>query len=383
MGFERIVIGPEVTSGVNPGAGVIFPHTNFGYGRQSQFAQSAENTPDLTPLASREVAAEQGGDISFELRLGVINAYLKGLFLSTFSTPLAIAGTISVTASDNSFNGTGIFTNVQVGQWVIPKNLHADVDNIPHLVLTKPSNDKITVATDLPTDRAGSGDETMTGSMIRRGGSGWTPSETTYAIEKQFRQGGLYSTDEKYKVSLFNWVNSMRFGAVVRQILTGSLSFIGRPESAAAKIIDPVHGVPRFYEGTFATTSTLRKTEINFEWNNNFQGDLDLGSLTIDSVSKAPPTVSATVSVNRASQNAFTLLDKIGTLSKVAWMYEDLLGQKMMVTLPAVNVQPGPIGVQSSTGTRVDSVRFVAEVDDDSTSPHYLVGAQIDYWAAP
>lgn len=400
MGFERFVIGPEVTPGVSPGAGVIFPITSHNWGRQSEYRSSTENVSDLTSLPSREVKRTGGGDINFELRLGVINAYLEALCLSSFSAPLAITGNISATASDNSFNGTGLFTSVVKGQWVQVDNLHADFEDssgrpLPHLVIDKPSNDKIIVATDILTDRAGSGDETVKGSYMRRGGTSWTPTVTTLAVENQFRPGSLYGATEQYQLGLFQHVNTMRFGARVGEILTGTMGLVGSPPAdatgsaaltasnpPASKIIDPVRGVPYAWEGTFASPTVLRKSQITLEWNNQFEGVQDLGSLAIASVSKAPPVVSATVSVNRESNGAFTLLNKQGSLSKFAYMFRDLLGQELIVTLPVVSVQPPTTGIPGNTGARYDDVRLVAERDEDSSSPFYGVSQQFDFFAA-
>lgn len=402
MGFERLVIGPAVTLGTNPLAGVIFPHRSFNFGRQSEWRQSTENTYSLNPLASRETGRKNAGDINFEMRLGVINAYLKVLTLSAFSAPLAITGNISATASDNSFNGTGLFTSVVKGQWVWVGNLHADFEDssgrpLPHLVIDKPSNDKIIVATDILTDRAGSGDETVNGSYMRRGGSAWTPTLQELWCEKQFMPGSLAGSLQRHKLSPSQLVNTMRFGTVVGEILSGTMGLVGPPEldktdtpqlvasdPPSSKIIDPVRGLPYVWIDGFAAPTAMRFSQVNVEWNNQFSTSQDIGELGSSGVDLAPPIITATPRVRRNGPgNPIDFLEsEYAQVSKFACMWRDLLGQELILTLPAVNVQPNVIGVDGNTGTRHDEFRLVAEPDDDSSSPHYLVGAQWDFKAA-
>lgn len=399
MGFERLVIAPEVSPGVNPGAGfVIYPFTSFDLGARPRSVQSQENTSNLTPAASVRVATEQGGGYNFETRLGVLNPLIEGLFLSSFSTPLSITGTINSVASGSQLTTTGnAFAPVSVGQWVKLAGLHASVNGY-HLVTSKPDNNTLVVASTL-TDQTGDADETLKGSMVRRGGAAWSAVEKTFAVEKQYRPGSLNSTDERYLLSLLNYVQSLRIGAVVEQLLTGTVSFLGQAETSSdssgagipanppnSQILGPVSGIPVLYEGSFAAPTTLRRSEITFEWQNNHAADRDLGSGSqgISSVSLGVPNVSATLRINMKSPSVFTFLDKADsdTRSKLAWRYEDPLGNAMMITLPNVRLEGAPKTVDSSQGTRFSTVRCVAEEDTDSASPHYLIGAQIDWFSA-
>lgn len=404
MGFERIVAAPETTIGENPGTGfVIYPFTSWSYGPRRDTRASRENTPDLTSPGSQQVSVEQAGGFDFETRLGVMNDFLSGCLLSAWSTPVNItAGTINSTTSGGvgGFTTTGnAFSGVAVGQWLRVGNLHASVNGI-HLVTAKPDNNTISVASAGFTAQSGNGDETCKGTMVRRGGSGWAALEKTFTIEKQWRPGSLYATSAAYIVSSMNYVQSLRLSAVVGELLTGSIEFLGQAERApqgatsagtpanpaASEILGPVLGLPTLYEGTFAAPSNLRRAEVSLEWQNNHTADRDLGSgsFGIQSVTLGVPTVNANLRVNMRSQNVWAFLDKARsqTLTKLAWLYQDTLGNAMMITLPSVRLEDAPAPVEGNTGTRFSTVRCASQRVEDPADPHYLVQAQIDYFTA-
>jgi hypothetical protein len=327
-----------------------------------------------------------------------MNPFFEGLVLADFSTPLAISGTISATASDDSLNSTALFGPVVVGQWIRVANLHAEVDGF-HLVISKPSTSKIILATNIVTDRAGSGDETIKGSLVRRTGA-VAPIDVSFSKEKQFLAGSLLGADVMYQLSLGNYVQQMGIEGVVEQLLSGSIQFLGQAETQSAssgagspaeppasEILGPILGLPAFYEGTFAALSTLRRSQISWQWNNNHAADRDLGAgnAGIGSVTLNPPTINATVRINRKSASFRTsvvqkFIDQ--TRTRIAWRYVDTLGNAMMMTFPRVLITNAPTDVGAATGTRYTEVSYAVETDEDAASPHYQVAAQFDWFAA-
>lgn len=383
MGSERFAIAPEVTPGTNPGAGFVYHEfVSIDGGLQNRVVRSASNNTNRNPRSANAVGAEQSWRMAFEAKLGAMNALHEGIMLSTYSTPLSITGTISATASDNSFNGTGLFTNVVPFMWVLVENLHSSVNGW-HYVLDKPSNNKIIVATDITGDQSGSGDETVKGSYIRIGNT-----LKTYSIELQRPAQSIYS------LSLYQVVNAFNMRAEVGSLVSGDISFLGRPQASlgsssagtpasasANEILSPIDDITAVFEGSYAAALSLTSnivSAIGFGWNNRFSGVEGLGGFGLRRVEKAIPEITASMRLDIEAAIALATLQKHEqrTRTSVAFRMADEAGNVQHVTFPRCLIGDAAAAIQGNEGQRFIELQLIPEEDANG------IAAQFDYKAA-
>lgn len=380
---ERIAIAPEGSYGVNPGAGFIYyPFTREDMAAAYATVESQEVASDLNPRSSVRVGAEQGGGYEFEAKLGVLNPLLAGLFRGAFTTPLAISGNISSNSVNNAITGTGLMTNVAVGQWIKLGGLNVAVDGW-HFVTSKPSNNEIRVATTLTT-HSGSGDETITGSMLRPG-----TTLSSFAVERQHTDEGHYF------VALGQVPQTFRLNMQLRQLLSGRFGFFGRPETrfassqagspttaAGNEILGPIDHIKAIREGTFGADSSLGFSAISLDWNNNYQGEEELTRFGIQRVQKRRPTINGQISAYLASAGMGTLLDKIAaaTRTQLSWRLQDAAGNAMIVTMHKAYLRQHRTNVQGEQQSKFSVIDFTAETD--YTDPANPKSIQLDWFPA-
>lgn len=380
---ERIAIAPEVTYATNPGAGFVFyPFTREDMAASYATVESQEVAADLNPRGAVRVGAEQGGGYEFEVKLGVLNPLLAALFRNAWSTPLAISGNISTAVTNSAITGTGLMTNVQVGQWIKLGGLHSSVDGW-HFVTAKPSNNEIRVASTL-TNQTGSGDETITGSMLRPG-----TTLASLAIERQ------HTTEGHYFLALGQVPQTFRLDMQLRQLLSGRFGFYGRPETrfgatqagspttaASNEILGPIDHIKAIREGSMGADTTLGFSAVSLDWNNNYQGEEELMRFGVQRVQLRTPSVTGQISAYLASTGMGALLDKIaaGTRTMISWRLQDAAGNAMVVTLHQAFLRQHRSNVQGNQQSKFSVIDFTAETDlSDAANPKSV---QLDWFPA-
>lgn len=377
---ERVTIAPESSYGVLPVTGwVHYPFTGEDAGADFPTVRSRQITPDRNPRGAVRVGAEQGGGYNFEVELGVLNPLFPALFLAAPSTALAISGTISSSDSDNSFNGTGLMTNVQVGQVIEVGGLHASV-NGRHHVTAKPSNDKIIVASTLTT-QAGSGDETITGQMIRIG-----DTLQSLAVER------AHTTEGSYFVALGQVVQNFRLEMRLRQLLTGRIGLFGPPEqrydasqattpttAAGAEILGPTDHIANIRLHTMGADTGLDFSSVSLDWNNNFAGVESLGKFGIQRIQKKRPTI--TLSLETDFDNSAELkaaMDRVYSATRSAFSVtlEDVSGKALAIT--AHRIYANRFRANATGDEELKFVRFDVEIETDLSDPANPKSLQFD-----
>lgn len=167
------------------------------------------------------------GDINIELSFGTFDDLLEGALLSSWSAPLAIAGTnISADASDNSINSAaGAFAGITPGQWIQVTGFTNAANNGYFQATSVTANKVVLAGGTLATEAAGGSIE-VGGSYLRNG-----VEPRSYTIEKAFTDINEYVAFTGMRVA------SLNLTAETGAMITGAFSFQGRMAAATGATV--------------------------------------------------------------------------------------------------------------------------------------------------
>lgn len=223
---------PEVTWGVTPGSPAMseirFTGESLNKNIQNILSQEIRSDRQVTDLI--QVGKETSGDINFELSYGNFDTFLKAaLWSAGWSTPLAVSSTvISASTTDDSFNrasGSFVSDGIVPYQWIKIAGFSNAGNNGYFRVLTVAAL-KITVDANLTTESAGN-TITIKGSYIRNG-----TTQNSFTIEKGFLD------ISQYIAFTGQVINNLQLNVASQQIVTGSMSFMGKDASISGTPLD-------------------------------------------------------------------------------------------------------------------------------------------------
>lgn len=173
-----------------------------------------------------EVGAGASGAVNFELSYGSYDSWLESLLYSTWQTPSGGARqTISctLTNSPNQISGTGVGTDIVVGQYVRLDGNTTPANDGWYLVTVVDSANLVTVAEafDTPEGPTSIG---YSASYIRNG-----TTEKSLTIERQFTD----VTSKEFTLFTGMIASSMSMAIAESAIITGSFNFLGKEGALA------------------------------------------------------------------------------------------------------------------------------------------------------
>lgn len=253
----RIAYVAEATFGTTPTDPTLqilrMLGSSLAYTKQTQESNELDSGAMITDLI--EVGAESGGSINVEWSPDSYDALIEAALRGTRSTatvsPAGGAGIVFSTPTA-TVTDTGVFANVEVGQWLLFRGWSNSGNNGWKKVVTNPDDDSITITdTGMVTEAAG-GTGQIDGQTILNG-----TTERSFSLEEAF-------TDEEiYRLFVGQRVGSMSFDFSAGNILTGSIGFMGTQVS----IEDPGTGVDPSWLGsgsrTAATTTNVMNATAN------------------------------------------------------------------------------------------------------------------------
>jgi hypothetical protein len=357
-------------------------------------------TLDKTTQRSNEISAgrkvrnriltafEVGGDIGFELSLdapgsGGLADLFDGALFGAWSADLAIGPeAIDASAADNSFSdnpAAGAFAAVRVGQWIKAAGFTDPANNGIFQVISKPSDDKVAVDASLVTE-AGSGDETVTGRMLRDG-----TTAHSYVFELLF--GGI--TTPQYLGFLGNMFGRLAMSFETDAIVTGTLSVLGKDmnDPSAVSLGD---GAPN-PAGTGEVANTV--TDVGFireagatpsAFIRTLDVTLDNGLRVQRAIGNGPGAAGIGLGdADVTGRLAAYFIDgsliakyKAHTPTQIDWRVTDAAGKALVITLPRVRLSSFGAPISGPNQDVEQAFDFEAEVD-----PATDATIQFDYFA--
>jgi hypothetical protein len=386
-----LVFLEEVSWGVNPGtAPDEFRYTSESLGQSTTTVTSEEVRSDRQIAAVARTAVEANGDVNFELSYDNYDAvvYEGGLY-STFSADLGI-GPVAIDA-DNGTNrfedpitaGT-MFANVSVGQWVKTDGFTDPANNDFFLVTDKDGvgpDDWIEVFADksLVTE-SGSGDETVSGQMIRNG-----TTLKSYSAEKQFLDITQFLEFNGLRVN--SWTLNIAAGA----LRNGTVSFLGKNANAlaattsmaavtAANSLDPLNAIDNVvdcFENDASIAATQDLLSVSFTVNNNARSQPAIKTLGNIGIGIGSVGVTGAMSMYFVDETHYDKYINFTTTS-LAFLTTDAAGNSTIYTFPRVKFTDSQVvvGGRDQDVTAEFTWEAFRDADTDST-------IQIDKFDAP
>lgn len=309
---------------------------------------------------------EAGGDVNYALSAGTFDDFFEGMLNGTWSTALAIDATsseCSAVLSTSQFTGTGLFTNVVVGQWVKVFGFTDPADNGYHRV-TVATNDAITVASTLV-------DETPTtcefrGSMLRNGTDFWS-----FHIQKQLATALFLNYAGAY-------ISGGSFSASVGDFAQGTFSFLAASETnntsdqatggvdaaPTGNVIDTVSGVQNLQFDDTVVAGVIQSVDFAVA-KNNARGQYGIGSAAAQGMGRGTTQVDGNVSIYFTDFTLYTDY-KNETDKLLSFRLLDDTGAGYVVTLPQVTlINPA---IQAGGPDTDVMANFAMEASQDATT---------------
>lgn len=302
----------ESTYKTNPSSTAMraLPRTSGGIIPGMETTRSNTIRDDRQLAANKRTEKTGSAQINFELTAQNYDEMMRGAILSSadWSTAVAFSGTLSSVAATSKFTGTGVNSNVVVGQWVYVAGLASGVNGW-HRV-TAVGTDEITVASTL-TDQTGDGDETVAGAYIYNGNT-----QSSYVLQEKF---GDNTNDYQYVLGAV--IDQMSLSLAKGAIIEGSLSWQSGPMATASAAQgdgsvtsaydeDPGSEVDAF-DGLYIDGSKLTVDVLDFslDMSTSLRPRRGLGSATLSSMGFGALNVSGGMTLYREDDTA-TYLSK-------------------------------------------------------------------------
>lgn len=367
----RLSYVAESTFGTLPSSTLVdLRFTSESLAQVIQTARSAEIRQDrqVADLIRRDVMAS--GDLAFELSYGTFDPFIQAaLFSAAWPSETVILDktgnkTITTTTATGNVQVTSGFGSVSAGDWIRFNNMTgalASMDGKTYKVLsvTDASNIIIAGAEALP---AGTQAASLTangaitkGSTIKNG-----TTLSSFGIEKRLTDLTNYYLRYNGMV-----VDQLNLTIAAEQIITGSLSFLGVNETAAAasfgsgftaantnQVMNAIEDVYSIIEGTPAvnTDNRFEITQFAMSIANNLRARKVVGSSGPDSFGYGKFGLSGSLTAYFESQTAATKFLAF-TESSITVLLKDASGNSYVIEIPKVNYTAGP---RVTTGENTD-----------------------------
>lgn len=332
----------EVTKGTNPGGTkqlLNFVSQNLSKQNTSQVSKNVRSDRNKSGVV--RTAVEVGGDIAVELSYGAYDSLIESALGGTFSTALSIVASTGVSAasSDNSFNGTGLFSNAVVGQWVKVSGF-ANAGNNGYFKVATAASGKITVVGGTLTTESAGPAVTIKGSLCKNG-----TTEKTFTIERHFTE---ITSPAIYNLFTGLIVDEMSFNLATSDIAQGSFSLIGldmavgsssgfsgSTAAATTASMNSVENIKKVFVNNIVSTEDY--TGIEFSVNNNVNARRAMGSLAAVDVTQKSIDVTGTIS--EYFENV-TMLNRLVNFNDVALavVIEDAAGNGYVFDFPSCKI---------------------------------------------
>lgn len=346
----ELIVGYESVFKTPPANFKKLRYTKENLNHNIQTTTSNEVRSDRNVPALVRTSAAPGGTVDIELSAVSYDEELEQLLASTWSTPLALAGTFDAQddgsgklefVSDSTGAGPS-FVTVVVGQWIKVAGFVNTAINGYHRVSavdTTTATAHSIVTTSTATAESGTGDEEITGSYLRNG-----TTKKSMSLEKNF-------TDLTNVYHLFTGMRmaSAQFNIAPGAIVTGTLTFQGATfsqeaatavsgtlsDASTTDVLNAVDNVVAVIEDD--ASSTMDISELSVQVNNNLRGQQAVGSLGPVGIGYGRCVVTGSL---KAYFEDGSLVDRLlnGTAFLLSWRFEDNDGNAMIITMPSVNL---------------------------------------------
>lgn len=377
---EALLYKVEVTEGTNPGSTATYLNfTSNSLNYDNEYVQSATVRSDTNIAGNTPVFLSSSGDIGFELRYGEYDPFLEAVLRGTFSTALAISAntTVSFADSDNSINGTGLFTNAVAGQWIKISGASTAGNNGWAFITTKSSNDKIIVShKTLTTESAGSA-VTIKGAVCKNG-----TTERSYTFERQFLDITRYLLYTGMNVATFGVnfnTSALASGTIsftgMSGVSAGSSGFSGSHTAASTnQIMNTADHIKAIYvDGALSTADFL---SLDLSITTNAEALRKLGSRSAMTVNQYSIGVTGNFTVYKEDGTFDGFKDAPDTAHSLSFVTEDAAGNGYVWHFPEVYFT----GNQNNQGINTEiqeAMTFTAVLD-----PTLLHTASVSRYAA-
>jgi len=279
-------VKPEATWGTTPSTGshYLLRITGETLKYAIQTVQSNEIRSDRMITDLIQTAAEANGDINFEFSYGEFDSILAAALQNTWTetgTNGATTGTATYVSSTGLTLVGATLTNLVAGQWFRLVDGTTTANTGWHKAVTVPTATTLTVASGLTAATGNTGVVVQAARVVNG------TSQKSFSIERNnadLTQFQLFSGMQPSRLSL-----SLSPG----QILTGSVSFLGKSSAALAgtsgmpgtsgasltnSVYNSVSNVFNILEGGSALTNTYAKS-LTINIDNSLRGQTAIGTL--------------------------------------------------------------------------------------------------------
>jgi len=343
----RLSYVEEVTFGVTPSANLTdVRHTGESLGLDTSTVTSSEIRSDRQIVDVARSSIQGAGDISFEMSYGAHDDFFEaGLQSAGWSSPVTAgpAATFAVVAGSGDYqitdSGSG-FGSFVVNQWVKVSGF-ATAANNGYGKITAAAAGAITIKGNGNgvNESAGASVTVVMGAQIVNG-----TTEKSFSIEKHFED--LTTT---YELLQGMSVDAINLSVVADQIITGSVSFMGKdaqgdtssagtgyvaaPDNEVMNAVDDVTRILVDY-ADFASTQITFATVNNLRPKNQIAelGPIDIGSGTFN----VTGTLQAYFEDN-TEMDQYRNFDNVS----ISIVFEDGAGNAYVIDLPRGNFTSG------------------------------------------
>ena len=361
-----LIYKEEVTYGENPaGTFDALRFTSESLAKATDTTQSTEIRSDrqVTDLIRNGIRVN--GGVNFEFSFAAYDKLLSAaLFSADFPAAAALLdvngnNAITIVAATGVMTDDaagGLFTPVNVGDWLNLSNFTDALNNVPVKVIAKADNDTITVAglkTLADETRAASGAGANAaidrGSFVTNG-----VTQRSFTFERQYTDLTRFSM---YRGLV---VETLVLNANADAIINGSFAFLGKDNdiltavtaSAGAANAAPTNDVMNAIDNVFGiiegapavnTDNEFCAVSLALTIANNLRERAKIGELGPESVGAGKFNVTGTMTAYFDAAKAATLADKYTqfTESALALIFRDTDGNFYVIDIPRVRLSQG------------------------------------------
>lgn len=359
--FGVVGPGPAHRMRIRPGAGLK---------NEPEDKPWEEAQPDRMPRGTSRVGNKAAGEISANVHLDdpCLPILLRCAMMNPVHAPAAItATTISVSESDNSFNGPGgTFASVKVGQIIKTSGFTAPANNGEFRVAEGSTGAKLIIAYGVLEDEAAGTSRTITPSKMYR--NGVLPQSVS--LEK-------FAADIAGRRWLFTGqcINSFGMEVNAQDYLNFKFGFMGKngtkhatpqlPGSYTAPLNTKPLNASNHITGFRANEELFVPwSKIGFQFDNKLAAQIIGGQVFPDGYSLGKIDLKVNMEAFFVEDDPNYDLAFDGGESSMAWrMYDPLIGKGGWVTLPLFDYTGDPTPVDGDDGASMMTTTGSAKYD--------------------
>lgn len=271
----RLAYSRESTFGVNPGTGAkFFRLTSESLQRRQGNVKSEEVTGDRLPRENIRTTIDAGGDVNFEVSANSLDDILEDAMMADFpSVPTLIEVDVAFVAATQKITAASGLGSLVKGQWIRVAGATAPANNGAFRLAANSIATEITL-------------ETGSGIIDEASASGRKIQPSARLVPGSTLHSGTYErqlTDvAKFEMYHGMVVESLSLSMSREQVITGSLSLVGKDSSAPTgsssmgtiaaagteAIVAAVDALRGVREGSLAADTALKITELSLTLSN-------------------------------------------------------------------------------------------------------------------